>query len=104
MPAKLAATREHYDAAQEGHIYVYSQSPHRAIQNERIPMIERCCAAHFRTETSAGIPNTCACLRSDTTMFWQAFWNGRFSLLAEFEKYPSRGFRTQSGDKHTSDR
>ena len=32
IPTKLAAAREHYDAAQEGHGYVYSQSPYSAHQ------------------------------------------------------------------------
>jgi len=35
MPVKTSAARKHYDAALEGHIYVYSQSPHSAIQGLR---------------------------------------------------------------------
>ena len=34
IPDRLAAAREHYDAAKEGHIYVYSQSPYSAIQGD----------------------------------------------------------------------
>src|SRR6202049_4112726 len=40
IPAKLVAAREHYDAVQEGHSYVYSQSPYRAHPGRRVVILE----------------------------------------------------------------
>jgi hypothetical protein len=51
IPAKLAAAREHYDAAPEGHGYVYSQSPYSAHPGRRVVILELWYAAHFRTHT-----------------------------------------------------
>src|SRR5215470_6370279 len=59
-------------------------------------MFERCYAAHFRTHTSAdGFRTPSACLRSEITTLWQAFWNGEcgFLRLAEFEKDQSTRVR-----------
>jgi hypothetical protein len=39
ISAKLAAAREHYDAVQEGHSYVYSQSPHSAHPRRRVVIL-----------------------------------------------------------------
>jgi hypothetical protein len=40
IPAKLAAAREHYDAVQEGHSYVYSQSPNSAHPGRRVVILD----------------------------------------------------------------